>query len=134
MGHSRDSIRKKAFGKSSAVLVGLEEWVFLFEAVEAEDVEVAGEKRKDIYFGQHFKRAAKDSLGNNNIPGGSLGPGALCRVESCHGIQLEGPTGLGLDTTHLEYGYPVENKEKTGSPLKSIGGCLVFSYLSQRLK
>jgi len=39
--------------------------------------------------------------GNNNIPGGSLGPGVLLWVESCHGVQLKGPNGLSLDTSHL---------------------------------
>lgn len=57
-------------------------------------------------------------------------------VESCHGIQLKGPTGLGLDTRHWDLENSEEIKKNRAVFPRRIGsvGADGGGYLSQRRK
>lgn len=61
-----------------------------------------------------------------NIPGGSLGPGKVLWVETCHVIRLKGHT-LGLDTSHL---VEKENGKRLWNPLLDRKWCVVSDFMS----
>jgi hypothetical protein len=83
------------------------------------------EERENIDFGQHdilgfFARIQKTRDRNNNIPGGSLGPGVL--LESGHIVQRKWHSALGFnESSHWVDKRILEIERKTDSPLGRVG-------------